>query len=119
MVSSGAALTLSSRSKSCWDRATVHLLVELALCQGESHGRPPAGLLLRDADRRAVAELGRTEERLALARDLHDLVIHYVTGIVVRTQTAPGWWPRCSPTVSVRRTRRPTTTRSNRPGRRR
>jgi signal transduction histidine kinase len=48
------------------------------------------GLLLRDADRRMAAELSvaRTSERLALARDLHDLVIHYVTGIVVRTQAA-------------------------------
>jgi signal transduction histidine kinase len=48
------------------------------------------GLLLRDADRRRTSELAgaRTSERLALSRDLHDLVIHYVTGIVVRTQAA-------------------------------
>ncbi|MCF3960255.1 sensor histidine kinase [Streptomyces fuscigenes] len=48
------------------------------------------GLLLRDADRRRTAEIShaRTSERLGLARDLHDLVIHYVTGIVVRTQAA-------------------------------
>jgi signal transduction histidine kinase len=48
------------------------------------------GLLLRDADRRKTAELSgvRSSERLALARDLHDLVIHYVSGIVVRTQAA-------------------------------
>ncbi|WP_051941294.1 sensor histidine kinase [Phaeacidiphilus oryzae] len=49
-----------------------------------------AGLLLRDVDRRIAAQLAgaRVAERFALARDLHDTVIHYVTGIVVRTQAA-------------------------------
>lgn len=48
------------------------------------------GLVLRDADTRHAAALreARTHERLRLARDLHDLVAHYVSGIVVRAQAA-------------------------------
>ncbi|WP_083268319.1 histidine kinase [Lentzea guizhouensis] len=48
------------------------------------------GLILRDADARHRRELERirTEDRLQLARDLHDLVAHHVTGIVVRTRAA-------------------------------
>ncbi|SER61692.1 sensor histidine kinase [Lentzea albida] len=48
------------------------------------------GLILRDADARHRRELDRVrnEDRLQLARDLHDLVAHHVTGIVVRTRAA-------------------------------
>lgn len=48
------------------------------------------GLLLRDADARARAQSAevRTAERLLLARELHDLVAHQITGIVVRVQAA-------------------------------
>lgn len=48
------------------------------------------GLILRDADRRRVAELAdvRAGERLQLARELHDLIAHHVSGIVVRAQAA-------------------------------
>ncbi|GLY49806.1 two-component sensor histidine kinase [Lentzea sp. NBRC 102530] len=48
------------------------------------------GLILRDADARHRRELGRirAEDRLQLARDLHDLVTHHVTGILVRTRAA-------------------------------
>ncbi|MCG8926388.1 sensor histidine kinase [Lentzea sp. CC55] len=48
------------------------------------------GLILRDADARHRSELERirTEDRLQVARDLHDLVAHHVTGIVVRTRAA-------------------------------
>ncbi|HEY2056858.1 sensor histidine kinase [Amycolatopsis sp. NBC_01480] len=48
------------------------------------------GLILRDADARARSEVVevRTAERLRLARELHDLVAHQITGIVVRVQAA-------------------------------
>ncbi|MBY8854674.1 histidine kinase, partial [Saccharothrix sp. MB29] len=49
------------------------------------------GLILRDADARHRRELERTraDDRLRLARELHDLVAHHVTGIVVRTRAGP------------------------------
>ncbi|MFE9425292.1 sensor histidine kinase [Kitasatospora sp. NPDC006697] len=49
-----------------------------------------AGLLLRllEHRRRAAAEAVRRAERLALARELHDLVAHHVVGIVMHTHAA-------------------------------
>ncbi|MEV0127637.1 ATP-binding protein [Dactylosporangium sp. NPDC050688] len=49
-----------------------------------------AGLYLRLGDhrRRLAEERARREHRLDLARDLHDLVAHEVTGIVVAAQAA-------------------------------
>ncbi|MBT2404838.1 histidine kinase dimerization/phosphoacceptor domain-containing protein [Streptomyces sp. ISL-21] len=46
------------------------------------------GLRLLDHRRRAAAEAVRQEERIALARELHDVVAHHITGIVVQTQAA-------------------------------
>ena len=48
------------------------------------------GLILRDGDARREAALAaaRNRERLMLARELHDLVAHHITGVVVRTQAA-------------------------------
>jgi len=48
------------------------------------------GLVLRDADARHLAALDRVREgeRLQLARELHDLVAHHVSGIVVLAQAA-------------------------------
>ncbi|QXC59769.1 sensor histidine kinase [Aquihabitans sp. G128] len=49
-----------------------------------------AGVYLRDLDRQQLvaAETARLDERMDLARELHDLVAHYVTGIVVQAQAA-------------------------------
>lgn len=48
------------------------------------------GLYLRllDTRRRAVTEQVRRAERLELARELHDLVAHHITGVVLHAQAA-------------------------------
>ena len=46
------------------------------------------GLRLLDTRRRAVAEQVRRDERLELARELHDIVAHHITGIVLHAQAA-------------------------------
>ncbi|GAA1555737.1 hypothetical protein GCM10009827_090660 [Dactylosporangium maewongense] len=46
------------------------------------------GLRLLDARRLAAVDAVRRDERLTIARELHDVVAHYVTGIVVQAQAA-------------------------------
>ena len=43
---------------------------------------------LRDIRRRNVVEAVRREERLELARELHDLVAHHIAGVVLQAQAA-------------------------------
>jgi signal transduction histidine kinase len=53
-------------------------------------GAVAVGLVLREIDtrRRAAVEDVRSAERMELARELHDVVAHHVTGIVVAAQAA-------------------------------
>ncbi|WP_232661698.1 sensor histidine kinase [Pseudonocardia sp. TRM90224] len=53
-------------------------------------GAAAIGLVLREIDtrRRAALDDVRTAERMELARELHDVVAHHVTGIVVAAQAA-------------------------------
>jgi signal transduction histidine kinase len=46
------------------------------------------GLRVSDAWRRAAADAVRREERLDMAHELHDVVAHHITGIVLQTQAA-------------------------------
>ncbi|WP_370949616.1 sensor histidine kinase [Amycolatopsis sp. cg5] len=66
---------------------TLALAVMWALLWG---GSVMVGLILRDSESRREAALAaaRDRERLELARELHDLVAHHITGVVVRTQAA-------------------------------
>jgi len=61
------------------------LAVPVAVLWG---GAVAVGLVLRDADsrRRSALTEVRTGERLVLARELHDLVAHHITGVVVLAQ---------------------------------
>lgn len=63
------------------------LMVLLAFCVALAVA---LGMLLRSLDQQRMSALSRvrSDERLSLARDLHDSVAHHVTGIVVRAQAA-------------------------------
>jgi signal transduction histidine kinase len=60
------------------------------LCALGWGGAVAIGLVLRETDtrRRAALEDVRSTERMELARELHDVVAHHVTGIVVAAQAA-------------------------------
>ncbi|HWC84492.1 MAG TPA: histidine kinase [Pseudonocardiaceae bacterium] len=73
------------------NNALALLAVPAALLLG---GALAIGLIHRDADARRVTALAaardrvRTAERALMARELHDLVAHHITGVVVRAQAA-------------------------------
>lgn len=60
------------------------------LCALGWGGAVGIGFLLRDAEtrRQAALEEVRAAERMELARELHDVVAHHVTGIIVAAQAA-------------------------------
>ncbi|GAA1566814.1 histidine kinase [Kribbella karoonensis] len=83
----GLALVTAPMLRYGRDSTTLTLAVFWTILWGCSVA---IGLMLRDADARREAALAaaRNRERLALARELHDLVAHHITGVVVRTQAA-------------------------------
>jgi signal transduction histidine kinase len=77
----GAAVMVEAGRARLWSAVAGAVLWGVAVA---------VGLMLRDADarRRASAAEARTAERLRIARELHDVVAHHVTGIVVLAQAS-------------------------------
>jgi signal transduction histidine kinase len=86
-VVGGSAIVLAPILRYGNNSTTLTIAVLWAVLWGTSVA---VGLILRDADARREVALAaaRNRERLALARELHDLVAHHITGVVVRTQAA-------------------------------
>lgn len=82
-----AGLAVAAEASRPMVAAAVYLLVA---AEGALAVAVCVGLYLRWTDWRRLAaeEAARTNERLELARELHDLVGHHVSGIVVRAQAA-------------------------------
>jgi signal transduction histidine kinase len=64
---------------------TVVAINSLAVMAGAATGM---ALRLRDYQARATVERIRQEERLELSRDLHDVVAHHITAVLVNAQAA-------------------------------
>jgi signal transduction histidine kinase len=86
-VIGGGAMVLAPQLRYAGQQSTLVLAIFWAILWGIGVA---VGLILRDAAARREAALAaaRARERLALARELHDLVAHHITGVVVRAQAA-------------------------------
>jgi signal transduction histidine kinase len=87
LTAAAAAAIVGSPILRMADTSSEVLSVMSALGWG---GAVAIGLVLREVDtrRRAAVEDVRSAERMELARELHDVVAHHVTGIVVAAQAA-------------------------------
>ncbi|MBI4932752.1 MAG: two-component sensor histidine kinase [Actinobacteria bacterium] len=87
LLASLAALAVAAEALRPMVSAVAYLLVA---CEGAFSVAVGVGVYLRWSDWRRVTaeEAARAHERLEIARELHDMVGHYVTGIVVRAQAA-------------------------------
>lgn len=89
-VAAGIAGAVAIASLLLWPIGRLELILFAVLFGGTYVIGVGAGVYLRDLERQqqAAAEAARVDERIDLARELHDLVAHYVTGIVVQAQAA-------------------------------
>ncbi|OLT45508.1 hypothetical protein BJF85_18610 [Saccharomonospora sp. CUA-673] len=91
VVGSGAIIQVLLTSRVAGTSMLPGLVISASLLLGMSIA---IGMFLRarDSERTTSVEAAVTEaqtaERMALARELHDIVAHYVTGIVVQAQAA-------------------------------
>jgi len=89
-VAAAAAGAVAVAALSAWPGETMFQVVIGILVGGAYALGVGVGVYLRHLDDEQVraADAARRSERLDIARELHDLVAHYVTGIVVQAQAA-------------------------------